>query len=111
MKNQYPIIFKASPLPVLLLLPDAPYFTIADVNTAYLKATSTKEADLVGKSISDAFPDNPEDVTPNAVSNLLQSLLTVISTGKPHKMATQKYDTPVSNTAKFTTMYWEGKFG
>lgn len=94
MKPQYPKIFKAFPLPALLLLPDAPCFTIADVNSAYLKITGKKEAELPGKSIFITLLNAPEDLTSDAVVDLRQSLLTVFSTGKPHTMSIQEYHKP-----------------
>lgn len=107
MKPQYPIIFKAFPLPALLLLPDAPHFTIADVNSAYLKISGKNEEDLLGKSIFDTFLNDHEWLTSDTVFNLHQSLLTVMNSGKPHTMATQKYNIPVSGSHKFTTRYWD----
>jgi PAS domain S-box-containing protein len=105
LKPQYPIIFKAFPLPALLLLPDAPNFTIADVNSAYLKITGKKAADLLGKSIFITLLNDPEDLTSDAVFNLRQSILTALSTGKPHTMAKQESHKP--GTDKFTTRSFE----
>ena len=107
MKNQYSIIFKAFPLPGLLLFPRAPDFKIADVNAAYLKVTGKKEADLLGKSIFEVFQDTPEDLTRAPI--LHQSLLTVMNTGKPHTMATRQYTVPIEDTHKFTTRYWDAE--
>ena len=100
-------IFKSGPLPTLLVLPDAPQFTITDVNSAYLLATATKETDLLGKGLFEAFPENPADVVSQGVSNLRTSLLTVLASGKPHKMPTQKYDILIVGTDEFTVKYWE----
>lgn len=49
-------IFKTSGLPSLILLPDPPRFTIAEVNFSLLKITNKKEEDLIGKGICEAFP-------------------------------------------------------
>jgi PAS domain S-box-containing protein len=107
-ENQYlNPIFKSAPLPILLLLPDAPYFTVADVNTAYLKATNTKEDSLVGKSVFETFPDNSEDFIADVICTFRQSLLTVISTGKPHTMALQTHDTSIRDEAELAIRYWE----
>ena len=98
-------IFKATPLPGLLLLADAPRFTIAEVNLAYLSVTGIKEEDLIGKGIFEAFPDNSNGV----VENLSYSLHDVIHTGKPHKMAVQRYDLPVSGTDEYEARYWNSE--
>lgn len=102
-------LFKVTPLPCLLLLPNAPHFTITDVNIAYLTATRTNEEDLIGKGIFEAFPDNKADITADGVSNLSNSLHTVVATKKPHEMATQKYDIPVRGSDKFELRYWDSE--
>lgn len=71
-------IYKAYPLPALLLLPDSPHFTIAAVNTAYLKYTCTNEADITGKSIYDVFAGHQEFAASFDTDDLRRSLLTVI---------------------------------
>ncbi|HMP98553.1 MAG TPA: PAS domain S-box protein [Cyclobacteriaceae bacterium] len=108
-KNQidHQCTFKASPLASLLLLPDAPRFTIVDVNTAYLQATASQEEDLIGKGVFEAFPDNPEDKDADGVSKLSSSLLKVIETRAAQPMATQKYDIPVRNSNRFEERYWD----
>lgn len=63
-------IFKASDVPGLLLLPDAPHFTVAGATGAYLKLTHKRDSDLLGKKLIEIFPDN---------SAIFQSLNKVIS--------------------------------
>ncbi|WP_333600842.1 PAS domain S-box protein [Flavobacterium sp.] len=99
--------FKISPTPSLVLLPDAPKFTIIDVNEAYLEATHSKANDLIGKGIFEAFPDNDSDPTADGVKNLSHSLHTVVQTNKKHKMAVQKYDIPIRGTSDFELKYWK----
>jgi PAS domain S-box-containing protein len=101
--------FKISPMPSLVLLPDAPRFTIADVNEAFLEATQSTIDDLIGKGIFDAFPDNDSDPTANAVANFTKSLNTVIKTGKKHQMPVQKYEIPIRGTSEFELKYWESE--
>ncbi|MFP5039631.1 PAS domain S-box protein [Parasediminibacterium sp. JCM 36343] len=99
-------IFNALPLPSLLLMPDAPHFTIVGANAAYFTATATNEGSLIGRGLFEVFPDNPEDETANGMYNITQSFLKVINTGCPHKMATLKYEIPISGTNKFAVKYW-----
>lgn len=87
--------FKVSPIPSLVLHIDAPKYTIADVNEAYLLATKSKRSDLIGKGIFEAFPSNDSDPEADGVENLALSLKTVIETQKKHQMAVQKYDIPI----------------
>jgi PAS domain S-box-containing protein len=97
MQNQYLQIFKASPMPSLILFPDTPIFTIADVNNAYLEITNTKETDLVGKSIFEVFLDNPGDI----VINLRSSFEKILETKQPQKMAEQYYNISVGESMEF----------
>src|SRR5665647_3034388 len=86
-EKYFQYIFKVSPLPSLLLLPDAPNFTIAEVNNAYLNFTGNKEPELIGKNI------------------LRQSLLAVIRTGTTQKMTAWKYDFPIRDAETKETRY------
>jgi PAS domain-containing protein len=67
-EEKYAALFAASPAPFLILGPDAPHFTIADVNDAYLAATMRTREDLVGRVMFEAFPDNPDDPAADGVS-------------------------------------------
>jgi PAS domain-containing protein len=83
--------FDGSSHPYMLLDP-APGLRIVDINDAYAKATFTNRSDVVGRSLFDLFPDNPDDPLADGVSNLYASLRTVVKTGQPHAMAIQRYD-------------------
>jgi hypothetical protein len=52
-------IFKSYPIDSILLLPNSPHFTVADVNNICLKNTLSKEEDWIGKNILEAFNVNP----------------------------------------------------
>ena len=99
-------IFKAVPVPCLILSPDKPRFTILEVNNAYSKVTKTKESDLINKSILEAVPENTEELNTIRVKNLWASLDQVLATKVPHKMAIQKYDIPVSNDQESEVRYY-----
>ena len=98
-------VFKLTSLPSLVLLPDAPRFTIAEVNFAYLEITGIKESDLIGKGIFEVFPDDSDGI----VENLGHSLDHVIHTGKSHKMPVQKYHLPVPGTDVYVARYWKAE--
>ncbi len=87
-------VFRSAPGLYLLLLPDAPKYTIVDANAAYMEATLTKIESLKGRGLFEAFPDNPDDVNATGVKNLSASLGHVIKELKAHKMQIQKYDVP-----------------
>jgi two-component system sensor histidine kinase VicK len=98
--------FLAAP-PTLLLKPDAPKFTILDVNPAYLKAVDASFEDLVGLGTLEAFPENPLDPHTQNVSTLRSSLTRVLKTKEQHILPSQKYDIPIRGTNKFETRYWK----
>ncbi|CAN5445095.1 hypothetical protein BH10PSE3_BH10PSE3_20160 [soil metagenome] len=95
----------AAPHPYLLVTPDAPRFTILDVNQAYLDATARARSSVVGRPIFEAFPDNPEDTEAMGVARLRASLEWVLSTRTKDEMTVQKYDIPVGD-GEVVTRYW-----
>lgn len=98
-------IIAAIPGLYLILQPDAPRFTIVAVSDAYAHATMTRREEIIGKGLFEVFPDNPADPRATGVSNLTASLITVIKTGQPHRMANQKYDIPLPSGG-FEERWW-----
>ncbi|TCZ61094.1 PAS domain-containing sensor histidine kinase [Roseicella aquatilis] len=90
----YRHLFAASPAPFLVVAPDAPRFTIREVNSAYLAATGRTRDALIGRGIFEAFPDNPDDADATGVANLRASLERALATKQPDVMPVQKYDIP-----------------
>src|SRR5436309_1852239 len=101
-------LFEAVPGLYLVLLPDAPAFTIVAVSDAYLRATMTQRKTITGRGLFDVFPDNPQDLQATGVANLRASLEYVILHRAPHTMAVQKYDIrrPESEGGGFEVRYW-----
>lgn len=99
------LLFEAVPVALLVLSPDLVIRTASD---AYLRATRTRRADIVGRSIFEVFPDNPDEPDATGVRNLRASLERVVATGKPDPMAVQKYDIlePDAGTSAFVEHYW-----
>jgi PAS domain S-box-containing protein len=100
-------IFEAAPNPYLLLRVDAPRFTIAAVNDAYLTATGTERSAIVGRGLFEVFPDNPDDDAATGVSDLRSSLDRVLRDHAPDGMGVQKYDIPLRDgSGRFEVKYW-----
>ena len=75
---------------------------------AYLKATSTQRADILGKYVFDVFPDNPKAAEAHAVRDVRASLEQVLATGQPHELPLQPYDLPdPAHPGQFTKHYWQ----
>ena len=99
------LLFERAPAPYLVL--DG-HFDIVAVNDAYLAATMTERAAIVGRNLFDVFPDNPAEIDATGVSNLRASLQRVVATLAPDTMAVQKYDIrrPESAGGGFEERYW-----
>lgn len=96
-------LFAAAPTPCLVLGPD---LVIVDVNRAYLETTGRTRDDLVGRHISQAFPDNPGDPDADGVGNMNASLRRVLATRRPDTMPLQKYDVPVPHRPGISEERW-----
>jgi len=80
-------LFSLLPVPAVVLLPDAPRFTIVEANKAYLDmSTATREA-VLGIGFFDAFPNNPY----RNEQALYESLLEVINTRRQTRSSTREY--------------------
>src|SRR5688572_13632698 len=99
-------VFESAPDAYLLLAADSPRFTVVAANDTHLRATMTRREDVVGRSLFEVFPDNPADPGATGVRNLQASLDQVLRTGKPHRMALQKYDIRAPAGA-FEERYWD----
>ena len=95
-------LFESLPGLYLVLTPD---LTIVAVSDAYLKATMTTRAGIIGRGLFEVFPDNPADVGATGVSNLRASLDRVRETAASHTMAIQKYDVRRPDGV-FEERYW-----
>lgn len=99
------VLFEAVPGLYLVMMAD---FTIVAVSEAYLSATRTVRSEILGLSIFEVFPDNPDDATATGTSNLRASLQRVLATRATDSMAVQKYDIrlPESEGGAFVERYW-----
>ncbi|MGE5625608.1 MAG: ATP-binding protein [Bacillota bacterium] len=100
-------LFEASPDVLLVLLPDAPRYTIVGATRARLEATHT-EKDQFGRGLFEVFPDNPDDPAATGTSNLRASLDRVMATRAADTMAVQKYDIR-GEDGRFVSKYWSPK--
>jgi diguanylate cyclase (GGDEF)-like protein/PAS domain S-box-containing protein len=98
-------LFEASPSLYIIL--DAK-LNIAAVNDAYANATKTRREDIVGHSMFEVFPDNPDDPVTEGVRNLKASLSRVLHTRLPDTMPVQKYAIrrPAAEGGGFEERYW-----
>jgi PAS domain S-box-containing protein len=82
-------LFESLPGLYLVLTPE---LRIVAVSDAYLKATMTTRAGILGRGLFEVFPDNPDDPGATGTSNLRASLGRVLQNSASDTMAIQKYD-------------------
>ncbi len=91
-------------MPALLLSPD---FIMIDANLAYERISGRSRAELVGRPLFDAFPDNPTEPGLTASGNLGASLRRAAASGQPDAMAVLRYDVEApGSSGDFTERYW-----
>ncbi len=95
-------VFESVPGSYLVLDRD---LRIVGVSDAYLRATMTKRAAIVGQHIFEVFPDNPDEPGATGVRNLSASLGRVLYEGVRDAMAVQKYDIRRPE-GSFEERYW-----
>jgi signal transduction histidine kinase len=104
----YRLLFEESPDILLVLLPDAPRFTMVSATRARLAVTQTTYEQIVGRGLFEVFSDDPADPAADGVRNLRASLDRVLATRTADTMAVQKYDIQGPD-GKFVTRYWSPK--
>ena len=106
-KIDYQKVFESAPALFLLLGVDES-FPILDASDGYLRATYTQREAIVGRSLFEVFPDNPEEQGATGAANLRASLERVLGDREPDTMAVQKYDVrrPASEGGGFEERYW-----
>ncbi len=106
-EQDFRLLFEQSPDVLLVLLPDAPRYTMVAATEARFQATHTSR-DTLGMGLFELFPDNPDDPAATGSSNLRASLDRVRQTRLPDTMAVQKYDIRGPD-GSFTSRYWSPK--
>ncbi|MGW1848317.1 PP2C family protein-serine/threonine phosphatase [Streptomyces sp. NPDC001966] len=85
----YEAVFQALPSAVALFTTDLVY---VDVNEAFLSGMGRTRDQVVGRYLSDAFPDDPKDPAVTGMRKLQASLRWVAATGQRDAMTLHRYD-------------------
>lgn len=104
MSLNYLKLFRAFPETSVIISPDN--YKIIDATDAYLEVTMRTREELEGKSMLEAFPDNPGSCASSNSDLLKKSLDFVIQNKEVHYMELLRYDIPKPD-GTFEYRYWE----
>jgi hypothetical protein len=99
-------VFEARPGISVILLPDAPRYTVVSVSDDFIRSTGIARNDIIGKGHFEMFPQNPGDPNFHGESNLKASFQHVIEHKEPHIIPWHRYDI-VNNEGKYDQKYWK----
>jgi PAS domain S-box-containing protein len=99
-------LFRQLPYTSIVFGPD---FSIVEATDEYLAMTQRRREEIVGHSVFEAFPDNPEDPNSRNTGLLRQSIERVIKTAEADVMDLLRYDIPrpEAEGGGFATRYWD----
>ncbi len=99
-------LFEATPGKRVVFLPDTPTFTIVAASEDMRQFVGRTREQMVGKSVFEAFPANPETADATGHSNLRNSLEYVVRHKASHQMEKQRYDVAAED-GSFKEIYWQ----
>jgi two-component sensor histidine kinase len=104
--SAFEALFRAGPSPFLVVTP--PDYTIIAVNDAYLRATMTERAAVLGRGLFEVFPANPDDPSIEGPPKLRESLERVVAERRLDEMPIVRYDIPqpAAGGAGFEERWW-----
>lgn len=99
-------LFESAPGCYLVLEPER--YEIVAASDAYLAATMTEREAILGRSIFDVFPDDPDDPQANGVEKLRASFEQVKAERRADVMAVQRYPIrrPAAEGGGFEERFW-----
>jgi len=100
----YRAVFQTLPGVLALLTPDG---VILDVNEGFLEAAGREVEQVLGRSLFDAFPENPDDPGDHGPAELRGSFERVVASGEPDIMPPIRYDVEdPGRPGEFEERYW-----
>jgi PAS domain S-box-containing protein len=102
------LLFEAAPGVILVVLPDAPRYTMVAATKARLEATHKSREETIGHGFFEAFPDNPDDANASGSNDLRASLARVLATRAPDTMPVTRHDV-VGPDGNYVRKYWSAK--
>jgi len=98
-------LFEAAPNLYVVLTPD---LTVVAASDAYCRATHRARDQLIGRRLFEAFPENADEPTADAIANMRASITRVLQFRRSDAMPLQKFDVLRPDTAGggAETRYW-----
>ncbi len=100
--RQFRALFESLPGRYLVLSAD---FSVVAASDAYLAMTMKKRPEILGKSIFEIFPENPDDPSTSGATSVRASLNRVLQNGASDTMAVLRYDIPRPD-GSFEERHW-----
>lgn len=97
-------IFNSLHYPYIVFAADED-FTIIEENNAHAKIAMVSRDNVLGKPLLEAFPDTSEEYVKTGRSILIESIQSVIKTGKPDSMPNLRYDLR-DETGAYESRFW-----
>lgn len=98
-------LIEARPGITVVLLTDAPKFTVVAVSNDFEKALGVKRERIVGRGHFEPFPQSPDGSDLTGEHNLKASYEYVIRHKEPHRLPLRRYDVP-DGDGRFLEKYW-----
>lgn len=103
--EKYKDLIMALTLPCLVLEPIGGQFLIREANEEYVNALAKMGDKLIGMSIPEVFPENPEHLG-TCWEEIHNSLNKALVNGEPDNIEALRYDILNCETDEFEEAYW-----
>jgi PAS domain S-box-containing protein len=100
----YHELFDMLPHGYIVVAPDDPNFTVIAENKAHAAMAFSKDRDIIGMPLLEAFPDTSGKYQQSGISDIIESIRRTIESGRPDSMAVTRYD--LKHQGKTTTKQW-----
>ncbi|WP_190300344.1 PAS domain-containing sensor histidine kinase [Rufibacter hautae] len=89
----------------LVAQPNPPHFTILEVSDDFLHTAGKERHHVIGRSVFEVFPENPQENAATGPSTLKESFHKALASKKPDHMPIVRYDVP-NIDGQFEERYW-----
>lgn len=101
----YKELFQSLPGAYIVFGVDDPNFTILEENEAHARVAMVQTEDIIGKPLLEVFPDTSEEYKKAGRSRLIESVRSVIKSGKPDVMPELHYNIKDTHGA-YVEKFW-----